>query len=420
MRVAVIGAGIVGVTTAFELAVDGHEVSVLERRGAVAEESSFANAGVVAPGYVTPWAAPGMPGKVISHLFQRHAPFRLSWPLSAADIAWMWRWVGACKPDTYLAHRAQLQQLAVYSRERLRNLSSNLQLEYDRSTGYMVLLRSDEDSALVQAGLQVLRDAGLTFKQLNAAEALKVEPAINPDMVFAGAIHLPDDEVANCRQFALLLKTEAQRLGVSFEFNTAVVRLDPARPASVWLAGESAARAYDAVVVCAGLGSVPLLKALGIRIPMTAVYGYSITAPIREPLNAPRSAVMDERYKVAISRLGNRVRVAGSAEIGGSLEHKRAASIQTLYKVLQDWFPGAAQISNTSSSVQVWKGARPMLPAGPPIVSGSGLPGLWLNLGHGSSGWALSCGSARVIADLMSGKPTGIDADGLRVDRLAK
>jgi D-amino-acid dehydrogenase len=419
MRVAVIGAGIIGITTAYELALDGHEVTVFERRGAAAEETSFANAGLVAPGYVTPWAAPGMPGKVISHLFSRHAPVKLGLPLSASELAWMWKWFRACKLETYLANRARMQRLAFYSRERLHHLTAELQLEYDGSPGYMVLLRSEKDSKLVQPGLAVLRDAGVAFKEIGPGEVLKIEPALNPDTPFLGAVHLPNDEVANCRQFALLLKNEAQRIGVNFEFNTPVARLEAAQPASILLANENVPRSFDRVVMCAGLASAQLLKPLGLKIPMAAVYGYSISAPIREPLNAPRSALMDERYKVAISRLGNRVRVAGSAEIGGSLDNKRAASLQTLYKVLHDWFPGAAQLSNTGSSVQEWKGARPMLPDGPPIVGDSGIPGLWLNLGHGSSGWALSCGSARALADLMAGRNADIDMEGLGVARLA-
>jgi D-amino-acid dehydrogenase len=164
---------------------------------------------------------------------------------------------------------------------------------------------------------------------------------------------------------------------------------------------------------------VALLRPLGLKIPMVPVYGYSISAPIREPLNAPRSALMDERYKIAITRLGNRVRVAGSAEIGGSLEKKNPSAIQTLYKVLHDWFPGAASLSNTGAGVQEWKGARPMLPDGPPLLGATGIPGVWMNLGHGSSGWALSCGCARVVADLIAGHPPEIDLEGLGVERLA-
>jgi len=415
MRIAVIGAGIIGVTTAYELACDGHQVTVIERRGAVAEEASFANAGVVAPGYVTPWAAPGMPIKVIGHLFSRYAPVKVGLPLSGRELVWMWKWYRACRLETYMAHRTQLQRLAFYSRERLHHITATLNLEYERSDGYMVLLRSQRDSKLVQAGLQVLRDAGVNFKELSPIEARKIETALNPDIDFYGAVHLPDDEVGNCRQFALLLKSEMQRRGVEFSFNTNVASISSNGAVLVRTAHEETRGNYDAVVLCAGLDSVRLLEPLGLRIPLAAVHGYSISAAIREPLNAPASAVMDERYKVAISRLGNRVRVAGSAELGGSPEEKRSSSLQTLYKVLHDWFPGAA---NLSGGVQQWKGARPMLPNGPPLIGASGIAGLWLNLGHGSSGWALSCGSARIVSDLIGSKATDLDVTPFGSQRL--
>jgi len=369
MKVAVIGAGIIGITTAYELAMDGHEVTVFERRSAAAEETSFANAGIVAPGYVTPWAAPGMPGKVLSYLFSRHAPVRLSLPLSTQEMAWMWKWMRACKLEIYLANRARLQRLAFYSRHRLHLLTAERELDYERSAGYMVLLRSEKDSQLVQPGLQVLRDAGVNFREISADETRQIEPALNTETSLLGAIHLPDDEVANCRQFALMLKEAALQLGVNFQFNTTVAQLERAHPATLLIAGETQPHRFDQVVMCAGLASAALLKPLG-------------------------------------------------AEIGGSLAHKREASIKTLYKVLQDWFPGAAQLTSSNGNVQVWKGARPMLPDGPPLIGNSGLPGLWLNLGHGSSGWALSCGSARALADLMAGRPPEIDMEGLDISRL--
>jgi D-amino-acid dehydrogenase len=423
MRIAIVGAGIIGVTTAYELAIDGHEVVVFERHGAAALGSSFANAGVVAPGYVTPWAAPGMPGKVARYLFSRHAPVRVRWPVGLDEIRWMSQWRDACRLETYLANRARMQRLAFYSRGRLREITEHLQLEYDRADGYMVLLRAEKDRLLVQPGLQVLRDAGVKFREISADEVRKLEPAINPDTKFLGAVHLPDDEVGNCRQFALLLKNEAQALGVHFEFNATVYPLDPADPTRLRAIqpdmGNPQEGRFDAVVVCGGLESAALLRPLGLKIPLVAVHGYSISAPIREPLNAPRSGLMDERYKVAISRLGNRVRVAGSAEIGGAPDRKRASAIQTLYKVLHDWFPGAAQLANTGAAVQEWKGARPMLPDGPPLIGATGIPGVWINLGHGSSGWALSCGSARIVADLMAGRPPEVDIEGLGVERLA-
>jgi D-amino-acid dehydrogenase len=366
MKIAVIGAGIIGVTTAYELACDGHDVTVFERRSAVAEETSFANAGIVAPGYVTPWAAPGMPAKVLSHLLSRHAPVKIGLPLSTSDLAWMWKWYRSCRLDTYLANRARMQRLAFYSRERLHQITSDLQLEYDRSDGYLVLLRSERDSQMVQPGLQVLRQAEVTFRELNADETRKIEPALNPDTTFFGSVHLPQDEVGNCRQFALMLKNEAQRLGVTFLFNTTVQSVQRQPDIALQIGDEPNPRPFDSVVMCAGLASAKLLQPLGMNIPMAAVYGYSLSAAVREPLNAPRSAVMDERYKVAVSRLGNRIRVAGSAEIGGHIDRKRASSIQTLYKVLHDWFPGAASKVN---GVQEWKGARPMLPDGPPAGS---------------------------------------------------
>jgi D-amino-acid dehydrogenase len=285
-----------------------------------------------------------------------------------------------------------------------------------------VLLRGEKDRKLVEPGLQVLRDAGVAFKEIGAEDARNIEPAINPQAEFSGAIHLPNDEAGNCRQFAMALRSEAQAGGVTFEFNTAVEPLDPAAPGSlhVWTLGDDAPvrRHFEGVIVCGGVDSAALLRPLGLRIPIAAVYGYSISAPIRDPFNAPRSALMDERYKVAITRMGNRVRVAGSAEIGGLPEKKRAASIQTLYKVLHDWFPGAAQLANTGAGVQEWKGARPMLPDGPPMIGATGIPGIWINLGHGSSGWALACGSARVVADLMGGREPEVDIEGLGIERL--
>jgi D-amino-acid dehydrogenase len=411
MKIAVVGAGIVGVTTAYELARDGHQVTVYERRGAAAEEASFANAGVLAPGYVTPWAAPGMPWKVAKQLLAPHAAVRVGLPLSGSELAWMWRFWRACKLDTYLAHRAALQKLAFYSRSRLHAITEQHQLEHDRGLGYMVLLRKAKDAAMVLPSLQVLRDLGVPFSTLDEAAARAIEPAMNPDNHFYGAVHLPDDEVGNCRQFALMLKDIARAAGVDFQFNTTVAHIDNARAATLFIAsGDLKTPAqpvsFDAVVLCAGAASAQLCQPLGKKLGIASVYGYSVSAHVREPLDAPRGALMDEHYKVAISRLGQRVRVAGSAEIGGRADVKRASALRTLYKVLHDWFPGAAVMSH---GVQEWKGARPMLPDRPPMIGASGIAGLWLNTGHGSSGWALSCGSARLLADAIAGHHSDID-----------
>jgi D-amino-acid dehydrogenase len=223
--------------------------------------------------------------------------------------------------------------------------------------------------------------------------------------------------VGNCRQFAQLLRADAQRHGAQFRFDLAVRRVDPgARP--VVETSDGARREVDAVVVCAGSDAGALLAPLGLRVPLTPIYGYSVTAPLRQRDDlasaAPRAAVMDERYKVAVSRLGQRIRVAGSAELGGGLDRMNPAALATLYRVLDDWFPGAAVLRDA----QPWKGARPMLPDGPPVLGASGVPGVWLNLGHGSSGWALACGSARLVADAIGGSAGAIEADRLGVERL--
>lgn len=422
MRIAVVGAGIVGVTTAFELAEAGHEVTVLERRAAVATQASFANAGVVAPGYVTPWAAPGMPWKVISHLASRHAPVRLGRG-AFAQLPWIWRWWRACRPEVHGRNRGAMYGLARFSRERLDALTASLGLEYEQAGGLMVLLRGARDLEMARTGLKLLESLGVGHEVVDAEHARRLEPGLHPQTTLHAAIHLPQDGVGNCRQFAHLLKREAERRGARFLFDHDVRRIAPGASPRVDVvrngdAGLAQTLAVDAVVVCAGVCAPALLHPVGVRLPVVPVHGYSLTAPLRQleacPEAGPRGALIDERYKVAISRLGQRVRVAGSAELGGRDGVFDEAAMRTLYRVLDDWFPGVAQLSQA----QRWKGARPMLPDGPPVLGSSGAPGVWLNLGHGSSGWALACGSAAVLAALIGGRPAPVDATVFGIDRL--
>ncbi len=416
MKIAVIGAGVIGVTTAYELARQNHEVSIFESHGSAAELCSFANAGVMSPGYTTPWAKPGMALHVLTHLWQRHTPARIG-HLGWRELRWLWQWQQACDGATFARNRGHMLRLASYSQQRLNTLTSRLNLDYERAQGLLVLLRGEREQKLTQASLEVLRDAGVSVKTLTPEQARLVEPALNPETPFLEALHFADDEVSNSRQFTLMLKQEAEAIGVKLHLNAHVQPLLRSQPTTIRLAPNDPGRSFDAVVMCAGLASASLLAPLGLRIPLAAVHGYSASAAVREHLDAPRSGVMDERYKVAISRLGQRVRVSGGAEIGGHASKYHAGSIKTLYKVLDDWFPGAAR---TQDNVQIWKGARPMLPDGPPIVGASGVPNIWLNLGHGSSGWALACGSARVLADSVSGRKPEIDLTGLGIERLGR
>lgn len=421
MRIAVIGAGIVGVTSAYELQCDGHEVVVFERRASVAEETSFANAGVVAPGYVAPWAAPGMPSKLLRQLWGRHAPLRLASLAGPGQWRWMWKWWRSCDTRVSTANRMRMYRVAHDSHARLRALAHDLHLDYEHSDGYLVLLRTARELKQARAGLRLLAELGESFHLVDGRRAREIEPGLNPDAPLHAAIHLPGALVGNCRQFAHLLRMEAQRRGAEFRFQHEVQHIEPGpRPAVRGLAadGRTVSEAYDAVVVCAALPAQWLLAPLGVRIPLFAVHGYSITAPVRQfeghPEFGPRSAVMDEQYKVAISRLGQRVRVAGSAELGGRLDWHNPAALRTLYKVLDDWYPGCAHLAQ----VQPWKGARPMLADGPPVVGPAGPAGVWVNLGHGSSGWALSAGTARLLADLMAHRQPSVDPEGLTPERL--
>jgi len=310
-----------------------------------------------------------------------------------------------------------------------------------------VLLRSPRDLALAQPGIRALTELGAAPQLLDAAGCRLVEPGLNPETALHAGVYSKDDEVGNCREFTHLLRKEAARRGVRFRFDATVDRIAPGAQPTLFVvrtpidprdatasrsrAGVSgwsntepeeefgaAEQRFDAVVVCAALGAPDLLRPLGIRLPLQPVYGYSVTAPLRHDEQhlhlEPRAGLMDERYKVAISRLGNRVRVAGSAEIGGRPERHNDAAQATLDQVLDDWFPGVTR----RSQAQRWKGARPMLPDGPPILGPSGAEGIWLNLGHGGSGWALSCGSARLLADSVAGRTNPIGIDGLGIERL--
>jgi D-amino-acid dehydrogenase len=429
MRIAVIGAGIVGVTTAHALHADGHQVTVFERRGSAATESSFANAGFLAPGYVTPWASPGMLRKVLSQSFDRDAAVRLGGVPGPALWSWLLKWRRACQPKVYARNRDAMLHLAQDSLARVQAIADEHRIEYERSQGVLVLLRDSAEVTQVRRGLALLAEAGLDFHLVDADACRRIEPALEQATQLTAGVHHPGAGVGNCRQFALQLKSALQARGVEFLLQSEVTRLEP-QPEGIVVhsapcdvnaeslfdhaerrASPLAARslAFDAAVLCAAMGTSRLLSPLKLRLPLQPIYGYSVTLPVRQfeayPDMGPRAALMDERYKVAITRLGDRVRIAGSAELGGRADVHNDDALATLYRVLEDWFPSAV----SQTQVQTWKGARPMLPDGPPAIGSAGVPGLWLNTGHGSSGWALACGSARLTADLLAGRTPDID-----------
>ena len=446
MRVAVIGAGIVGVTTAWELVADGHEVTVYERCGSVAAEGSFANAGIVAPGYGGAWGPLVSAHGAATQLFGANGSARLAPRLDVAAWRWLWRQRRARRAHGHAARALQLQRLAHYSRERLRSLTGELGLSYERADGCLVLLRHARDLAEAQPLLQALADSGTRHEVVDPLQCRRIEPGLNPDAPLHAGIHLPDGESGNCRQFAHLLRVQAQQRGAQFRFHSRVASLGAGAPPSLVhvhappeestvvtpaegspgdgpltqpLPFEPITEHHDAIVVCAALDARALLRPLGVRVPLAPVYGHSVTAPLRHyeshPDIGPRSAVIDERLRVAVSRIGQRVRVAGGAQLGGDASARELLAVERRFQVGADRLPRVAH----SGPAQRGKGARPMLPDGLPVVGASGAPGVWLNLGHGASGWTLACGSARLLADVLAGRAPAFDgAAALGIERL--
>lgn len=413
MHVAVVGAGIIGVTTAHALRQQGFEVTVIDRRGGVAQEGSFANAGVLAPAYVGPWAQPGMPAKVLAYLLKREAPVVFRPRLDPALWRWLRRWLGECAVERFRINRERMQRLAYYSRHCLHEVRERHGIDYEQGQGYLQLFRSAHELERTAPARDMLREAGVPHQLLDAAACRALEPALAATTALAGGLHLPEDETGNCAVFARRLKDICEADGVRFRFGAEVLRFGAAagRIEAVQLA-DGRVRA-DAYVVAAGADSGRLLAPLAIDLPLLPVKGYSATVTITRHEHAPQLAVMDETYKVAITPFGQRLRAAGTAEVGSRGMKLREAALRTLLKVARDWFPAAASYAQA----RFWVGARPMLPDGPPILGGTAYPNLFLNVGHGSTGWAMACGSARIVADLIGGRAPQIDLDGLTLDR---
>jgi D-amino-acid dehydrogenase len=308
-----------------------------------------------------------------------------------------------------------------YSQERQQAITLQYQFEHDRSHGMLVLLRSEQEAAAAAAPLQQLRDLGLNPKMLSSDEARTLEPALSADTPLHGAVELAGEAVANCREFAVLLRSQAQQMGCCFEFNTIVSRIEPQPNAGVSLTlthtashpgGEAPGdrvQHFEAVLVCAGAPAAGILAPLGLKLPMQSVVGHSLSAAVREPMDAPQSGVLDARHGISIARLGQRVRVAGGAEWGRESGPPTKAGLQRLYRALSDWFPGAVRLGGPASNVQEWRGAQVVLPDAMPLIGASRLPGIWLNLGHGQAGWSMACGAARALADSIDGRTPDID-----------
>lgn len=415
MKIIILGAGVIGVSSAWYLARAGHEVTVLDRQPAPAMETSFANAGEVSPGYAAPWAAPGIPMKAIRWLFMRHAPLIIQPRPDLAKIEWMMRMLGNCNARAYAINKSRMVRLAEYSRDCLVALRRETGISYDeRVQGTLQLFRTQRQVDGAAKDIAVLSADGVPFEVLDAAGCVAAEPGLATSRgKIAGGLRLPGDETGDCHKFTTGLAGMAETLGVTFRYGVKIRRLIRDGRRIISVETMSGVETADAFVVALGSYSPLVLAPLGIRLPVYPVKGYSITVPIVDESRAPVSTVMDETHKIAITRLGDRVRVGGMAEITGydtTLHSKRRATLQ---HSVEDLFGGAGD----QNSATFWCGLRPMTPDGTPVVGKTPLDNLFVNTGHGTLGWTMATGSGRLLADIISDRKCEIDNTGLGYER---
>ncbi|BDX03854.1 D-amino acid dehydrogenase [Marinomonas pontica] len=415
MRVCVLGAGVVGLTSAYYLAKKGFDVTVVDRQEGVALETSFANAGQISPGYSAPWAAPGIPFKAIKWLMQKHAPLKVSADPELKKLAWMGKMLANCTELAYDVNKSRMVALAEYSRDQFIAMRKDIGIKYDDGQGGLTqLFRKDEQVEASVKDIKVLKALNVPHQVLTPAQILDVEPGLAPVIdKFKGGLRLTGDETGDCFVFCQELKKHCDALGVIFKFGLSVERLVVEAGKVRAIKTDQGDFEFDNVLVSMGSYSKELLKAIDISVPIYPVKGYSLTVDITDSQFAPVSTVMDETYKVAVTRLGGRIRAAGTAELNGYNLDLPKVRTETITHVVHDLFNQGCDLSQA----EYWTGLRPMTPDGTPIVGRTGIDGLYLNTGHGTLGWTMSCGSAAVIADIMSGDKTEIDSQDFSVQR---
>jgi len=415
MKVLILGAGVIGVASAWYLARAGHEVTVVERQPGPGLETSFANAGEVSPGYASPWAGPGVPLKAVKWLTMRHGPLVVRPRLDPRQWMWVLRMLANCTAARYAVNKSRMVPIAEYSRDCLRALREETGIAYDeRALGTLQLFRNDHQVAAAHKDTEVLDAYDVPYEVLDPAGCVAAEPGLAAvrDRI-AGGLRLPGDETGDCGMFTTRLAAMAGEAGVTFRYGTTIRAIATEGDRVTGIATDDGMLAADAYVNALGSYAPLLLRGIGIALPVYPVKGYSITVPIVDAAIAPVSTVMDESYKVAITRLGNRIRVGGTAEVAGYDLRLHQARRETLEHSVGDLFGGAGDFA----AATFWCGLRPMTPDGPPVIGRARYRNLWLNTGHGTLGWTMACGSGRVLADLMSGRQPEIDVSPLGLTR---
>jgi D-amino-acid dehydrogenase len=415
MRIMVLGGGVIGVTTAYYLAEAGHEVTVLDRQKGPALETSFANAGEISPGYASPWAGPGVPLKAIKWLLMKHGPLVVRPTLDPHMWIWLVKMLRNCTAERYAINKARMVPLAEYSRDMLKALREATGIAYDeRSQGTLQLFRTQQQLDGSASDVEVLKKYGVPYELLDQDGCIAAEPGLaGVREKFVGGLRLPGDETGDCKMFTDRLAELCVARGVKFEYDTTIYRVLRIRNRVNNLSTSKGWKAADAYVMALGSYSAAFMRRMRRSIPVYPVKGYSMTVPIQDASAAPVSTIMDESYKVAITRLGDRIRIGGTAEISGFDLRLHETRRRTLEHSLGDLFPGAGAMRDAT----FWCGLRPMTPDGPPLVGRTELSNCYLNTGHGTLGWTMACGSAKVLADIISSRVPDIDVRDLAQER---
>lgn len=418
MRIVVLGAGVVGVTSAYYLAEAGHEVVLIDRQPGPARETSFANAGEISPGYASPWAAPGIPAKALRWLFMQHAPLIVRPRLDMAMLRWTFAMLRNCTTSRYALNKSRMVRLAEFSRDELIALRGKLDLDYDqRSQGTLQLFRTQKQLDASASDIAVLKEYGVAYELLDRDGCIRAEPGLSVSRDrFLGGLRLPDDETGDCHIFSRKLAERLPGMGVDLRFGTRIEALEAEGGRISGVRTDRGTVRGDAYLVALASYSSELLRPLGLRLPIYPVKGYSITLPVADAAHAPVSTLLDESYKIAITRLGDRIRVGGMAELAGSDRALPTRREATLRHSLNDLFPGGAANDAPSG---FWGGLRPMTPDSTPIIGATPVSNLFLNAGHGTLGWTMACGSGRLISAIIGNETPPIDPDGFGLGRYA-
>ncbi|WP_210396768.1 D-amino acid dehydrogenase [Motiliproteus sediminis] len=415
MEIIILGSGVVGVTSAYYLAQQGHEVTVIDRQAQPALETSFANAGQISPGYSAPWAAPGIPMKAAKWLLQQHAPLKIQPLISPTMWKWMAQMLANCTSTKYSINKERMMRLAEYSRDCFVDLRQDTGIRYEnRSQGTLQLFRTAKQVKDAAKDIEVLELCGVPYEALDTAGCIAAEPALaRVQEKIVGGLRLPNDETGDCLLFTQQLAELTKTMGVTYKMNTHVLGIHTDGDRITGVKTSAGTKTADAYVVAMGSYSAPLLDKVGVRLPIFPVKGYSLTVPITNPEAAPVSTVMDETYKVAMTRFDDRIRVAGTAELAAFSDELLDQRRATVTMVVKDIFPDGGDVEQAD----FWTGLRPMTPDGTPVIGATRYPNLYTNSGHGTLGWTMSCGSGQLLADIISGRKTGIDPTGLDASR---